>query len=282
MDPFQTAVHIFESDFRGAVLIWLLLMSVAALPFVVMSIPTREERRAREARRARKAVRRGPENTRAELRRYADEVAVAASRAAVMAERRRAAWAGVLRTQEATWRAYDEAVTAARRALRAEAFTVADTPPTAEERAERRRYLERAATLALRRGDLTAAEFGDILAHRNGWDPYAHPFQQDAKFCVLRRERLRRACATLSSVERAAWQAAEVAMAAQRSLSEEAAEAALRARQAELRERAKAQRTWRLPNWAASRQPRPATAWSADTVVIPAVDTVPIPRPALT
>ncbi|MCW6007370.1 hypothetical protein K1W54_22905 [Micromonospora sp. CPCC 205371] len=279
MDPFQTAVHIFESDFRGAVLIWLLLISVAALPFVLMSIPAREERRARKARRAaQRAVRRRPENTPAELRRYAEEVAVAARRATVMAERRRAAWAGVLRTQEATWRAYDEAVTAAQRATQAEAFTVPDAPSTADERAARRRYLERTATLALRRGDLTAVEYGDILAHRNGWNPYAHPFQQDAKFCVLRRERLRRACATLSSVERSAWQAAEVAMAAQRSLREEAAEAALRARQAELRERAKTQRSLRLP----TKAPRPAVAWSAETVVIPAIDTVPIPRPALT
>jgi hypothetical protein len=278
MDPFQTAVHIFESDFRGAVLIWLLLVSVAALPFVLMSIPAREERRARRARRAQRVVRRRPENTPAELRRYAEEVAVAARRATVMAERRRAAWAGVSRTQEATWRAYDEAVEAAQRATQAEAFTVPDTPSTPDERAARRRHLERTATLALRRGDLTAAEYGDILAHRNGWDPYAHPFEQDTKFCVLRRERLRRACATLSSVERSAWQAAEVAMAAQRSLSEEAAEAALRVRQAEIRERAKAQRSWRLPQKAA----RPAVAWSAETVVIPAIDTVPIPRPALT
>lgn len=280
MDPFQTAVHIFLTDFRGAVLIWLLLISVAALPFVVMSIPTREERRARKARRALKAAaaRRKPENTQAELRRYADEVAVAAGRAAVMAERRRAAWAGVLRTQEATWRAYDDAVAAAQRALRAEAFTLADAAPTAEELAARRRYLERTATLALRRGDLTAVEFADILAHRNGWDPDAHPFQQDAKFSVLRRDRLRRACATLSSVEHSAWRAAEVAMAAQRSLSEEAAEAALRVRRVELRERAKAHRSWALP----ARAPRPAVAWSADTVVISAVDTVPIRRPALT
>jgi hypothetical protein len=280
MDPFQTAVHIFESDFRGAVLIWLLLISVAALPFVVMSIPTREQRRERKVRRAQRAAaaRRVPKTTKAELRRYADEVAVAAERATVMAERRRAAWSGVLRTQEATWRAYDEAVAAARRATQAEAFTVPDAPSTPDERVARRRHLERRATLALRRGDLTAVEYGDILANRNGWDPYAHPFQQDAKFCVLQRERLRRACATLSSVERSAWQAAEVAMAAQRSLSEEAAEAALRVRQAELRERAKSHRTWRFPQKA----PRPAVAWSADTVVIPAIDTVPIPRPALT
>ncbi|MEH1126092.1 hypothetical protein [Micromonospora sp. CPCC 206061] len=280
MDPFQTAVHIFESDFRGAVFIWLLLISVAALPFVLMSIPTREQRRERKVRRAQRAAaaRRVPKTTKAELRRYADEVAVAADRAAVMAERRRAAWAAVLRTQEATWRAYDEAVTAAQRAMRAEAFTTPDTPSMPGERAARRRYLERMATLALRRGDLTAVEYGDILAHREGWDPYAHPFQQDTKFCLLRRERLRRACATLSSVERSAWQATEVAMAAQRSLSEEAAEAALRVRQVELRERAKAQRSWRLP----SRTPRPAVAWSADTVAIPAIDTVPIPRPALT
>ncbi|MEJ3745129.1 hypothetical protein WEI85_17765 [Actinomycetes bacterium KLBMP 9797] len=284
MDPLNTAIHIFLSDIRGALALWLLLMAAAAVPFLVISVPAARQRRAEAKRRtaAERAVRPARRRTspRDDLRRYAEEVAIAAERAAAMAERRRAAWAGVLRTQEAAWRAYDEATEAARRAKRAAAFRIPNTPSTSDELADRRRHLERRATEALRRGELTATEYGDILAHRNGWDPHAHPLVQDTRFALIRRDRLSRACAIVSEVERAAWHAAETAMAARRSLNEEAVEAALRVRAAEIREAARNRRSVRLP----VRAPRPAPAWSADTIIIPTatVDTVPIRRPALT
>ncbi|WP_173079104.1 hypothetical protein [Phytohabitans rumicis] len=252
----EFAVHELLLDMRGAALIWLLLIAVGVTPFIVVAAPRRREKRSRPPRRER--PRRESSIVRQEeLLRYAEEVAVAAGRAAVTAERRRAEWAAVLRTQEAAWRAYDEAEVTARRAIRAEAFGLPDTPGTVDDLAGRRRYLERAATAAYRRGDLTVEQFGDVLSNRDGWDPRRHPFEQETKLCVARRDRLRRACETLSDVERAAWRAAEVAVAAKRSLDEEALAAGLRARDV------------RRPVRRPVPVPRPLPAWNADTAPIP-------------
>ncbi|BCB79185.1 hypothetical protein GCM10022251_20090 [Phytohabitans flavus] len=251
-------------DMRGAALIWLALVTVGAVPFVAMAISARRRwRRTRPEQRVR-ARRESLAARQAELRRYAEEVAVAASRAAVTAERRRAAWAAVCRTQQAAWRAYDEAAEAALRSIQAEAFGIPDPPSTVDEVAVRRRYLERAAAAAYRRGDLAAEEFGAVLAGRDGWDPRRHPFEQDTRLSVARRDRLRRACETLSEVESSAWQAAEVAVAAKRSLDTEALSAALRVREA-----ASARRT--RPARRSVRGVRPMPAWEADTAPIPRV-----------
>jgi len=259
--------HGFLLDVRGALLIWLALVAVGAAPFVVMAVSA-WWRRWRLAPRPESRIRRRREShaaRQAELRRYAEEVAVAASRAAITAERRRTEWAAVSRTQQAAWRAYDDAAEAARRAIQAQAFDVPDTPSTVEDLAARRRYLEHAAAAAYRRGDLTPGQFGDVIAGRDGWDPRRHPFEQEKRLRVARRDRLRRACATLSEVERSAWQAAEVAVAAKRSLDVEALSAALRVRQATSRTR---------PPRRPAGSVRPMPSWNADTAVIP--------RPVLT
>ncbi|GAA4451987.1 hypothetical protein [Phytohabitans houttuyneae] len=255
--------HGFLLDVRGAALIWLVLIAVGAAPFLAMAVSARRHwRRSRPRPERRVRTRReSPAVQQAELRRYAEEVAVAAGRAAVTAERRRAEWAAVSRTQQAAWRAYDEAVEVARRAIQAEAFGVPDAPSTMDDVSARRRYLERAAASAYRRGDLTADQFGDVLAGRDGWDPRRHPFEQETRLRVARRDRLRRACETLSEVERSAWQAAEVAVAAKRSLDTEAVAAALRVRQSASR------RPARRP----ARSVRPMPAWNADTAPIPRV-----------
>jgi hypothetical protein len=268
--------HSILLDVRSAFAIWSVLIAVGATPFVVMSASARRRWKARP-RRAQRRIRpvREPAAARdEELRRYAEEVAVAASRAAVTAERRRADWSAVLRTQQATWRAYDEATVAAQRAIQAEAFGIPDSSPDPEELAARRRHLERAAAAAYRRGELTVEQFGDVLAQRGGWDPRLHPFAQETRLCVLRRDRLRRACKTLSEVEHDAWQAAEVALAAKRSLENEATSAALRLRQTQVRPQRTVRPVGARRPAGRPRQAVPAVAWNADTA--------PIPRPVLT
>jgi hypothetical protein len=172
----------------------------------------------------------------ADLSRYAAEVAVAASRAAVTAERRRQEWRAVHNAQAAAWRAYEEADRAARRAILAAAFPIReeDDPAASEEEARwRERYLLRAATGAYHRGELTIEELSAAMMHRDGWDPHLHPFEQDLILRCTGRSRLLRTYQAVSEIERAAWHQAEMAAVAQRSLNEEAFAAALRAHRAQ-------------------------------------------------
>lgn len=268
--------HSILLDVRSAFAIWFVLIAVGATPFVVMSASARRrwKARPRRAERRNRPVRDPAAARREELSRYAEEIAVAASRAAVTADRRRADWAAVLRTQQATWRAYDEATAAAQRAIQAEAYGIPDSPPDPDELAAWRRHLQRAAAGAYRRGELTAEQFGDVLAQRDGWDPRLHPFAQETRLCVLRRDRLRRACDTLSEVERDAWRAADVALAAKRSLEREAISAALSLRQVQVRPQRTVRPAGAKRPAGRPRQAVPAVAWNADTVSIP--------RPVLT
>ncbi|MEN3309176.1 MAG: hypothetical protein V7603_5378 [Micromonosporaceae bacterium] len=170
-----------------------------------------------------------------ELRRYAEEVAVAATRAADAAERWRSEWLAVQKAKDAAWRAYETADEAARRAYRASAFPTPQEPLTPDELAARERYLHRAAREAYRAGELSLSQLGDALSHRNGWNPRLHPFEQQL---ILRRtglERKLQAYRTVSAMERSAWEAAEVAEVAKHSLRREAFAAQQRAREANRR-----------------------------------------------
>lgn len=164
-------------------------------------------------------------------RRFAEEVATAAARAAVTADRRRAEWAGAQRAVEAAWQAYEEADRAARRAIRAAAFPTPVTPLTAAEYATRERHLHRAARAAHARGELSTDQLIDAMTHRGGFDPRMHPFEQDAMLRRTARDRLLRVYLTASDLERTAWREADLAMAAKRSLDREATDAARRVRQ---------------------------------------------------
>ncbi|GAA5178055.1 hypothetical protein GCM10023322_04220 [Rugosimonospora acidiphila] len=167
-----------------------------------------------------------------ELRRYAEEVAVAAGRAAVTAQRRRQEWHAVLNAQDAAWRAYENADKAARRAMKAAVYPVPDTELNTEEAQQRERYLLRAATSAYHRGELTIEQLSAAMMHREGWDPKLHPFQQDLIIRRTGRARLLRTYQSVSDIERIAWQQAEISAAAQRSLNAEAFDAAMRAHRA--------------------------------------------------
>ncbi|GIH12254.1 hypothetical protein [Rugosimonospora africana] len=172
----------------------------------------------------------------AELNRYAAEVAVAASRASVTAERRRQEWHAVHNAQQAAWSAYEAADRAARRAIEAAAFPLpADDDPalSADEAQRRERYLLRAATGAYHRGELTIEQLSAAMMHRNGWDPRLHPFEQDLILRCAGRSRLLRTYQGLSEIERTAWHQADMAAAARRSLNEEAFAAAMRVHRAQ-------------------------------------------------
>jgi hypothetical protein len=242
------------SGVRGALAVWLTLVILVVLACIVASVPTlgeqlRGRRRVRLARHAlayratvsqqtvTKPAADGPAAQALDLRRYAEEVAVAASHAEETAQRRHEEWAAVQRAQDAAWRAYEEASVAATRIEKAQVFPVRETTVpadklTGEEKAHRTRYLHQAATCAFHRGELSVDQLTDALLHRNGWDPHRHPFEQEATIRRIARDRLLRAYQTMSTMERCAWQAADVAAAARASLHAEALAAALRSHRA--------------------------------------------------
>jgi hypothetical protein len=161
-----------------------------------------------------------------ELDRFADELAVAAKRASVMADRRHEQWQAAQRTREAAWDAYNRADAEVQRLERAAVFptTVPDdeAESTQDDAADRERYLKRFVTAAYERGELSSAEFRAALAHRDGWEPTLHPFALQRKLRRLVRDRRLRAYQEAAAVEQAAWHAADLAAAARSSLHAEA------------------------------------------------------------
>lgn len=167
-----------------------------------------------------------PDAPRSDEQRFADELAIAAARAGVTADRRQAEWENAQRAVDAAWDAYEAAENAAKRAIRAAAFPAPETPLTPAEYADREKYLHRAAQAAHARGELDTDQLIDALSHRNGFDPRLHPFEQDALLRRRTRDRLLRVYREAAEAERAAWREADLARAAQRSLDREAAVAA--------------------------------------------------------
>jgi hypothetical protein len=237
----DAALQNFAQGMREALAIWLALLAAVIITFFIMTVISRRGRNAGPSwwSRVRKAIndpeaakerQARAERTRTaiqELRRYCAEVAVAAERATVMAERRRGEWEGAQRTQEAAWRAYEEAEQAVRRLRKANAFPQVEDDPQI-----RRRYLVRMVNAAHRRGEISAAQLADALMHRNGWDPAAHPFAQELMLRRVIRDRQFHAYQEASEVERQLATAADRAAAAKRSLDDEAFDADLRLRRA--------------------------------------------------
>ncbi|NES15523.1 MULTISPECIES: hypothetical protein [Micromonospora] len=162
----------------------------------------------------------------ADLRRYADEVAVAAAGAAQTARRRREQWLAAQGEADQAWRAYDEAESAARRLTGAAALPAPRTPRTPAEYAARERWLQHAAMVAHWRGDLTARQLADVLAGRNGWDPRRHPAEQEIVLARAVRDHRRAGWRAAAERERRAWRDAELAAEAARALDAEAYAAA--------------------------------------------------------
>ncbi|MEU3453773.1 hypothetical protein ABZ671_09240 [Micromonospora sp. NPDC006766] len=216
----KTVLYHFLTSVPTAAAIWSILL-VLALGVLTMLV-TRPER----------PVDPGPDPAaeeaarRADLRRYADEVAVAAAGAAQTARRRREQWLTTQAAAERAWRAYDEAETIARRLAGAAVLPEPRTPRTPAEYAARERWLHRAAMAAHWRGELTARQLADVLAGRNGWDPRRHPAEQEIVLARAVRDGRRAGWRAAAEREQRAWRDAEVAAEAARTLAAEAYAAA--------------------------------------------------------
>ena len=250
------AVALLVGDSGRVAAIWLALIVLAVVDLCALALPS-GVRRPRQisswladnaAQKRAEAERRAAEA--AETIRYADEIAVAAQGAANTAERRREECQWAQAAVEDAWQEYQQADAALGRARRAAAYGFPDGPVSDDECAERAQALRRCAQAAYRRGDLSDTQLLDALTHRNGWDPTLHPVEQEL---VLARAAVSHRFAEYQrslDAENAAWQAADIATAAVRSLRLEvaAAEALAEAARAALPETAgHAASTHRVP-----------------------------------
>jgi hypothetical protein len=222
----ETALHSFLLSVPQAAAVWLIMLAVAFVAVAALSVPDRQNPTDDRKPRRDRSTEPGSDD-RDWTRRYADEVAVAASRATATAARRRAEWHESVDAVDAAWQAYDAADVAARRAAAAAAFPARKATRTPAELVDRERYLHRAATAACRRHELSIRQLNDVLAHRGGWDPCRHPVEQEAALRRAVRDRLFMAYREATTRERQAWQTAGVASAAMRSLNAEALAAVL-------------------------------------------------------
>jgi hypothetical protein len=174
---------------------------------------------AASARRRRAAARQGAAS---DLRRYAEEVTVAAERSVITAQRSRGRWLAAVDEAEAAWQGFESADAEVRRLAAAAMLPEPRTPRTPAEYADRERYLHSAAMSAASRGELPVLQLSDALANRNGWDPRRHPVEQESILSRARRDAALAEYRAAAGRERAAWRDYEIAAAAAQSLRKEA------------------------------------------------------------
>jgi hypothetical protein len=167
-----------------------------------------------------------------ELKRCAEELGIAADRAATTELRRRQEWRSASARTEAAWNAYADAESRARRVELAMVIPVRKNRRPRYDRVERERYLHRAVTAAFWRKELSVLQLSDALAGSNGWNPRLHPIEQEATILRVVRDGFLTSYRAAAAHERAAWQFVETAAAAAQSLRAEAIAAAVRAHQA--------------------------------------------------
>ncbi|WP_349879293.1 hypothetical protein ABIH81_05385 [Micromonospora sp. HUAS YX12] len=223
----QTVFSTVLPDMPAAAVIWLVLLAVAATvvaALIVRPSRFRSELVDRISDAARPSSIERAERARVRDReqfRYADEVAVAASRATATAERSRAEWLTAQEAAEAAWQAYQAAEEDVRRLTAAAALPLPRTAKTPAEYADRERWLHRAAMDAQWRDEITVRQLSDILGG-NGWDPSRHPVEQELLLRRLVRDNMAARHRAATQREQAAWQTAERAAAAAQSLRDEA------------------------------------------------------------
>ncbi|MBN1171418.1 MAG: hypothetical protein JXA67_04520 [Micromonosporaceae bacterium] len=228
----DTAIHTFVLDGRQALAIWAGLTALAVVAFVALSATGRREWLgvARSgptwARRRRAAL----ETTYADLRRSASEIAIAARRAAATAQRRHDDWLVARGIADAARQAFDDADALARKLILAAGCRIPAEHLSPSDVAERERYLHRAAAEAFNQGDLSIDQLLDALSDRNGWSPCRHPADQEVLLRRLARQRRLWLYQTAAAAERNAWYNADLAIAARRSLDDEAFAAQVQAR----------------------------------------------------
>ncbi|MFF5070265.1 hypothetical protein ACFY2R_03375 [Micromonospora olivasterospora] len=224
----QTALSTVLLDVPRAAAIWLALLGVAAVAVAALVVRPNLFRsvaggRIREA--AMPSLLKDAAEER-ERRRYAGELAAAADRTAATARRLRADWLAAQEDADTAWQAYEAAEADVRRLVTAAALPRPHTERTPAEYADRERYLHRAAREAYGRGELSAEQLDDALAHRNGWNPRLHPVEQELVLHRAVRDHLRARQRAAREREQAAWRAAERAAVGARSLRDEALAAA--------------------------------------------------------
>ncbi|GAA2649360.1 hypothetical protein [Paractinoplanes durhamensis] len=210
----ETAMHSFLVSVPQAAALWVVmlggvLLAAAAIARVQQPKPPAAEVRADELR-------------------YASEIAVAADRAAATAARRRAEWTTAQERLDATWLAFDAADRTARQAAQACAYPLISKRRKPGENVERERYLHHAASEACRNREISIAQLNDVFAHR-GWNARLHPVVQESLLRQAVREHRFDEYRKAMAAERDAWQEAESAAEALRSLRVEASSAVTRA-----------------------------------------------------
>ncbi|GAA2704086.1 hypothetical protein ACFY2R_04110 [Micromonospora olivasterospora] len=240
----------FLIEVPQAAAIWLVLLALALTVLTVLVARPHRDRPAEDL--VPSAADLAAAEERADLRRYAEEVAVAAAGAARTARRRRDAWLAAQEAVERAWQAYDAAETVARRFAGAGALPTPRTPRTPAEYAARERWLHHAATAAHVRGELSIGQLCDVFAGRGCWDPRRHPVEQEVLLARAVRDGRRAGYLAAADRERAAWRDAELAAEAARVLAAEASTAAERARPAP---------EFAAPAAAAARRPARAAWW---------------------
>ncbi len=224
-------LHDLLVEVHSAMAIWFVIVGLALIGCAFLLVPAIRRWYQRHRARVRAARERSGQLAEHadELRRYAEEVTMAAAGAQLTARRRRAEWEEVCRALDAAWRAYLDADATASRIACAAAFPVPEKALTPVQIQQRERDLNRSATEAYRRGELSVAQLTDILCHRNGWSPHRHPADQEVALRRIARQRRRDAYLAIAEFERSARRSAEVAFAAQHALQDEAFAAAARA-----------------------------------------------------
>ena len=165
--------------------IWATLMLLAFPAMLVLASPTAMRHPRRAAHEILAGWRELGEHRRrradeaADAARYADEVRVAADRAASGAQRWQELWQQSEDDLSTAWQAWLDADARLRSALAAAAWGTPWSVRTCEEYALRERFLHQAVSAAAARGDLPAAAVADALAGRNGWDARLHPVEQE-------------------------------------------------------------------------------------------------------
>jgi hypothetical protein len=224
----------FIDSLWQAAAIWLTLIVSAGLALLGLLGRPKKTKVATPEQMARgRALKHARLLTRAEeTDRYAHEVEIAAQRADETARRRREEWLAAQREAESAWQAYDAADIEARKVIVASHMPRFKASATPADFAFRERYLHRTAMAACSHRQLSALELSDALAHRNGWNPMLHPFDQDVALRRAVRENLQGGYRSAAAREQEAWQRADVAAASAVSLHQEAAVAAEKARRA--------------------------------------------------
>ncbi|MEV4812860.1 hypothetical protein [Micromonospora avicenniae] len=227
----KTVLYQFLVEVPQAAAIWSALLVLALIVLTVLvARPDRDRPEDDRSAPAGPTDRESAAAEAADLRRYADEVAVAAAGATQTARRKRDEWLAAQADLDRAWAAYDEAESAARRYCGAGALSPPRTARTPAEYAARERHLHRVATAAYWRGDLTLRQLGDVFGHRDGWDPRLHPVEQEVHLARVVRDGRLAGYRAAQERERSAWRASELAAEAARALTTEAYAAAARLR----------------------------------------------------